>query len=1297
MKSKRKIFIFIMVILSLILVACVKEEAKEYVRLEVASEPSKIVYDEGESFDAIGAKFNAVYKIGEVESKVDVTSKVKFDKTILNAGDTKVVASYKEGDVTRTVDISITVNALYKDYLRLEMVTQPSKVTYIEGEMFDPVGAKFEAVYNTNAGEIKEDVTSKVTFDKTTLNLGDTKVVASYKEGEITQTVDVAVTVNPIAELIGDGLVLKKPTTGLVITTSSTKGDATSYWFTEYKTNALYIKVIVEDGSLDKGTSVYNGDGIVVSVFGCVRQEGLADGTLLINASITDIKVQKAMNGSFENFTEHGVERVFKKVSFGGKYVEGYQIELTIPFTSAGITDTAVFYPGLYNNDGAIAKTNYYNEFNTNSNKTNTYAHITADNTYARHPWEQIGYVFGNYGKLTAVSTWNLVHDDGTAEAYVELTAVEAGTDNNLYVHKTQASEVYMKASFSAAAVHNGEKWGKLGITVTSLDGKNGLFYFIDAAGDGTNMTGNRVCVVKRVNGEWQWPEQQLHVLSNPDVYQNGQFTELSIYRDGAIFEFFVNGTSVGVKGGFPGLIDNEGLLGLATFNITMTAKQYLVTDIEEDLAPFRHEPTSITNLFIGDSYVDKAFWQDFDVQFGTESVNVGVGGTKVGDWIDDLPSYVKLYNPQNIIVHIGVNDINDGGTTGQQTYTRIEELFTLMRQLYPEVNIYYISIEPNNFMPTNNPQYQVVNNSIKAKTESYIHFIDTAALLGEVAGTPVAHYFLPDGLHLNQDGYGLWNKAIKQALGLDYVVSQYSLGDTGAYAKSGGWQYHDGFVENIGGWEQQIYFDGAQGTTYGAKVEVSALEIFNGDQYPKFGFANKAKSKTTLFFFDVMTTYNGWGNYVTRQTGSDWNWNGIGFRQFINLGATSYHNNFKSIEFIRLGDSYYFICDGMVVQYAEGLFGTEETALSIMVFNMKIQLREAKVYTEIELQTRIAELKIAVKKGSKIDGDISDWDPAVLQNPTYIYGSDGRIITYYMYMEDDGLYIAAVGLHGTAPINNHHEWWNNTNIEFKLGNGNQRFAAASGAFSRREGDTNGPRGVGFAAWKHTQEESLKYRSVVELMIPWSMIDEHQYSDPHVLLGIAWKQPTEEGSIWGGGDFWYVPEADPGMRNIKVTKIGVKGATALTMDGNLSDWDTTLITNAKVRVDGERTFTVQAYVGVDGIYGFTKVVCTNPLNINTAHRAGDWWQNPNNEIWINDQHARIMMYGGEVRATGRIQDVGATFDETTNTLIIEYFVPFHALGGQPSSVVFRIGTNSINGGWFMPIDPNTSITENGIQ
>ena len=85
----------------------VEEVAKQLVSIEVTTQPTKTTYTVGESFDKTGLVVKANY--GDNSTSI-ITNYTVDPSGALAASDTKVTISYTEGAITKTVDVSITVN-----------------------------------------------------------------------------------------------------------------------------------------------------------------------------------------------------------------------------------------------------------------------------------------------------------------------------------------------------------------------------------------------------------------------------------------------------------------------------------------------------------------------------------------------------------------------------------------------------------------------------------------------------------------------------------------------------------------------------------------------------------------------------------------------------------------------------------------------------------------------------------------------------------------------------------------------------------------------------------------------------------------------------------------------------------------------------------------------------------------------------------------------------------------------------------------------------------------------------------
>jgi lysophospholipase L1-like esterase len=457
----------------------------------------------------------------------------------------------------------------------------------------------------------------------------------------------------------------------------------------------------------------------------------------------------------------------------------------------------------------------YHNGYGEDANNINTFFAITDTDTYAENPYYEIGYHFGNAGPFSMEDNWDLSLDDGENN-YIEMVkngVVDATRFNDIYFKRTNSVNLYAKASFSAAEVKNNEKFGKFGLYVITEAG-NGLFFYINAEGDGKNMKGKAVGYNLRSKNAWVdgWTNVKNDIGASS--YQDGNFIELAIYREKNVFVLFVNGQEVQRLSNINGIgQDTPAYIGIISFNIMLKVKDYDITDDPDELRNYKPGPEDKDYLFIGDSYVDKAFWYDYTTIYeGLSAVNEGVGGTRVDYWINYIPTLKAMYNPKNIIMHIGVNDLNAGGLSADQINIKLDSLFAKLEEAFADAEIHYVLLSRNSLFSGNWNKYVLVNDHVKAEVENddRLNVIDISSTIGSDA-EKCKMYYTKDGIHFNQTGYGLWNKAIAESLGIYRTEGEGALGDTGDFAYSGGWSISAGSAENTGIKEQQIFFKALQ------------------------------------------------------------------------------------------------------------------------------------------------------------------------------------------------------------------------------------------------------------------------------------------------------------------------------------------------------------------------------------------------------------------------------------------------------------------------------------------------------
>jgi lysophospholipase L1-like esterase len=191
-----------------------------------------------------------------------------------------------------------------------------------------------------------------------------------------------------------------------------------------------------------------------------------------------------------------------------------------------------------------------------------------------------------------------------------------------------------------------------------------------------------------------------------------------------------------------------------------------------EDIRQFRindsiNPPPHQVILFIGSSSF--TIWKDVQDYFpGYVILNRGFGGSTILDQIHYYKDVIFAYDPKQVVIYCGENDLVSGQmVTGKMVYQRFISLFYIIRAQFPKAKITYISMKPSPSRWDLRAKMLEGNNMIrdfliKQKNTSFISVWDD--MLGPNQ-RPKPEIFLPDSLHMNADGYRIWQKLIEPEL----------------------------------------------------------------------------------------------------------------------------------------------------------------------------------------------------------------------------------------------------------------------------------------------------------------------------------------------------------------------------------------------------------------------------------------------------------------------------------------------------------------------------------------------------
>lgn len=184
-------------------------------------------------------------------------------------------------------------------------------------------------------------------------------------------------------------------------------------------------------------------------------------------------------------------------------------------------------------------------------------------------------------------------------------------------------------------------------------------------------------------------------------------------------------------------------------------------------------KPNLNPTLFIGDSFFDpRGFWRTFYDDFeGLNCFTAGVSGSKADDWIHFRRRLIHNFNPKQIVMHIGTNDINDSEIptmTSVDYYEQIIRFLNLIINEAPGIPIYFFGIEnrkPTSGYGPKNLYVEAVTRRIRdefaTSYDGVFHYIDSPS----VFNADQDRYLSSDGIHPSDEGYAYYVETLKGLL----------------------------------------------------------------------------------------------------------------------------------------------------------------------------------------------------------------------------------------------------------------------------------------------------------------------------------------------------------------------------------------------------------------------------------------------------------------------------------------------------------------------------------------------------
>lgn len=186
------------------------------------------------------------------------------------------------------------------------------------------------------------------------------------------------------------------------------------------------------------------------------------------------------------------------------------------------------------------------------------------------------------------------------------------------------------------------------------------------------------------------------------------------------------------------------------------------------DIAAFKkadsvQAPPAHPILFVGSSSF--TFWKDVQQYFpGKTILNRGFGGSSLVDLTRYANDIIFPYAPRQVVMYCGENDFAASDTVSVATVVgRFTSLFTLIRNRLPGVPFTYISMKPSPAREKLMPAFAAANEQIRRFLSGHPHtsYVDVFTAMLDDNGKPRQDIFVQDRLHMNANGYAIWQKLI--------------------------------------------------------------------------------------------------------------------------------------------------------------------------------------------------------------------------------------------------------------------------------------------------------------------------------------------------------------------------------------------------------------------------------------------------------------------------------------------------------------------------------------------------------
>ncbi len=178
--------------------------------------------------------------------------------------------------------------------------------------------------------------------------------------------------------------------------------------------------------------------------------------------------------------------------------------------------------------------------------------------------------------------------------------------------------------------------------------------------------------------------------------------------------------------------------------------------------------PPADAVLFIGSSSIRK--WNTLKKDFPElKIIHRGFGGSTSEEALMYMDKIVLPYHPATIVYYEGDNDI-PRGFPAEKIRNNVDKFINRVLENRPDTRIFILSPKPSINRMNYWQKYQAAQKALKDLADEYpsVTYVNVSDPMFDDNGKLKEEIFVSDGIHMNDDGYRIWTRVIRDSLGLD-------------------------------------------------------------------------------------------------------------------------------------------------------------------------------------------------------------------------------------------------------------------------------------------------------------------------------------------------------------------------------------------------------------------------------------------------------------------------------------------------------------------------------------------------